>query len=284
MREHGLLVHREPHAQPEFGIVFEQGIRPRRAAAFPIHRVRRGRQVAAVDRRASGGIGDQQTVAKKLREEFDVGRFAAAGASAGKFEERLEKLRVFHLSVGNALAVEFGQRKEKLPVGALLLAERCLHFHVDGLMFHFALALSRADFHTQAAAGAVFRRNLEGVTQGCKFAPARLGGLEGGRRVRQEQGIVDFGANHGVRANHHALPALDTKLCVPNRNLLRDIALFPLRGGGRESAVDGQGADGQGVAVSGDDRADNLAHKGRGARRNRREHVKRCGNLFRNFH
>ena len=56
-------------------------------------RVGRGGQVAAVDRRAAGGVGDHHAVAEELRQQLDVGRLAAAGAGAGELEQRLQELR-----------------------------------------------------------------------------------------------------------------------------------------------------------------------------------------------
>ena len=53
--------------------------------------VGRGRQVAAVDRRAAGGVGDQHAVAEELRGEADVRGLAAADAGAGELEQRLQQ-------------------------------------------------------------------------------------------------------------------------------------------------------------------------------------------------
>ena len=58
--------------EPELGVVLEQRVRPRRAAAVGVGRPRRGRQVAAVDRRAAGRVGDRQPVAEQLREQLEV--------------------------------------------------------------------------------------------------------------------------------------------------------------------------------------------------------------------
>ena len=275
-----LLVHGKPHAQAEFGVVFKQRIGPGRPAALAIYGVRSGRQIAAVDGRTSRSVGNEQAVTKQLREELDIRSFAAAGAGAGEFEERLKKLSVFHLRVRDALAVKLGQAHEKVPVDAFCLTQRRLHFHVDGFVLDFALALGRADFHTQPAAGAVFRRDLQRVTQRFIFTPAGFRGLERGRGLGQVRRVIHLGANCSVRANQHALAALDAQFRIPNGNLLRKVALFPLCGGGRESAVVGHGADGQGVAVSGDDGSDHLAHKSRCTRGHRGEHFKRRGDFF----
>jgi len=41
-------------------------------------------------------------------------------------------------------------------------------------MFRLALALNRADLDAQFASGAVFRRNLEGISEIFELAPGRL--------------------------------------------------------------------------------------------------------------
>src|SRR4029077_16441318 len=53
MSELGLLVDRQTITEPEFRVVLEQRVRPRRPAAVGIFCPRRGRQIAAVDRGAS---------------------------------------------------------------------------------------------------------------------------------------------------------------------------------------------------------------------------------------
>ncbi len=77
------LIEGHAHAQPEFGVVLEQGVRPGRSAAVGVLRPRGGRQVAAVDGRAAGGIGHHHAVAIELGDKLEVRRLAAAGAGAG---------------------------------------------------------------------------------------------------------------------------------------------------------------------------------------------------------
>ena len=134
------------------------GPRPCRIAG-----VRRGGQVAAVDRRAARRIGDIQPVAEELRQQLDVRRLAAARAGAGELKQRLQQLQILHLRVRKLGAVHLGQAQEELPVVALGLANRRLRGHVDGLLAGVALALHRANFHANRAAGAIFRRNLQRV-------------------------------------------------------------------------------------------------------------------------
>ena len=83
-----LLIDGQAEAEAELGAVLEQRVRPGRAAALVVDRVGRAGQVAAVDRRAARGVADQHPVAEELRDELDVGRFAAAGAGPGELEQR----------------------------------------------------------------------------------------------------------------------------------------------------------------------------------------------------
>ena len=62
---------------------------PCRAATLGVLRPRRGRQIAAVNRGASGRVGDDQPVAKELRQQFHVRRLAATGARSGELKQRL---------------------------------------------------------------------------------------------------------------------------------------------------------------------------------------------------
>ena len=62
----GLVVHREPHAHAELGIIFKQGVAPCRPAVLSIGGPGRGGQVAAVDARTAGRVGDDRPVAEDL--------------------------------------------------------------------------------------------------------------------------------------------------------------------------------------------------------------------------
>ncbi len=126
--------------------------------------VGRGGQVAAVDRGAAGGVGDQHAVAEQLRHQLDVRRFAAAGAGAGELEQRLQQLHVLHLAqreqaCGRSREASGRSPSWRLPAsrsggcGTMLMA----------LVLHLALALGRADLHAQPAAGAILRRHLQRV-------------------------------------------------------------------------------------------------------------------------
>src|SRR5688572_16449560 len=93
LRQRSVLVDRQAEAQAELGVVLEQRVGPRRAAAIVVRAIRRGRQVAAVDRRAPRGIGNEKPVAEELGEQLHVRRLATAGAGTGELEQRLEELR-----------------------------------------------------------------------------------------------------------------------------------------------------------------------------------------------
>ncbi len=121
-----VLVGGEAEAQPELGVVLEQRVRPGRPAARRVLGPGRHRQVAAVDRRAAGGVGDLQPVAEELREQLEVGRLAAAGAGAGELEQRLEELHAADVGEVDARAIVDRQRLEEGDVGARLLQDRRL--------------------------------------------------------------------------------------------------------------------------------------------------------------
>ncbi len=140
-----LLIEGQAHAHTEFRIVFKQRVRPGGAASALILGIRRGRQVAAVDRRAARGVGDVQPVAEKLGQQLQVRRLAAARAGAGEFKQRVKQLYVLDLRMRQAIAIDRRQSLEEVPVLYLRLAQRRLHLHVDCLVLGFALALHWAD-------------------------------------------------------------------------------------------------------------------------------------------
>ena len=157
----GLRVEREPHAEPELGVVLEQRVVPGRSAALGVHRPRGGRQVGAVDRRAAGGVGHDHPVAEQLGDELEVRRLAAAVAGERELEQRLEHLGALDRVVGDEAAVERRDRLEELPVRALGVAVGVRRLQVDRLVPDLGLALGRADVDADAAAGAVVGRHLD---------------------------------------------------------------------------------------------------------------------------
>src|SRR5207253_838684 len=106
-----------------------------------------------------------------------------------------------------------------------------------------------ANLDAESAAGAVFGRDLQGVSQILEFSPAWFLALERLRGVRQQRGIVDLGADYCVRADQHAFTTLDAQLLVPDGDLLSDVSLLPLGGAGGEGAVRRERADGQLIAA-----------------------------------
>src|SRR5690348_10607135 len=82
-----MLVGCQPIAQPELRIVLEQRIRPGRPTALAVGSPGCHRQVAAIDGRAPGGVGDLQTVAEQLRQQLQIRRLAATRAGAGIDEQ-----------------------------------------------------------------------------------------------------------------------------------------------------------------------------------------------------
>ncbi len=128
------------------------------------------------------------------------------------------------------------------------------------LLASLLLLTGQTSTHTRAA-GAVFGRNLQGVAILLHALPLWLGPLEGGRRLVAQLGAVDLGADHGMRADHDALAALDAEILVPHRNELRDVALLPLRRARRERAARRDRAHRERIAVAGRNLPENVAHK-----------------------
>ncbi len=91
-----LLIGRDPHPQTELGIVLEQGVGPGRSPALLVHRPGGGRQVAAVDGGAAGGVGHQQARAEQLGQQAYIRGLATTGTGAGELEQRLQVLGTAH--------------------------------------------------------------------------------------------------------------------------------------------------------------------------------------------
>ena len=181
-----LLVERNAEAETELRVVFEKRIRPGRPAAIRIFGVRRGRQIAAVNGRAAGGVRDEQPVAEELREQLDVRRLAATRARARELEERLLHLHFAHVLSRHLAAIHLRNREEEIPVRALGFAQRRLRLHVDRLQARFGFVPRRANIHANAAAGAIFHRDLQRVFQPFPLRQPRLRRFEGrGRALRE---------------------------------------------------------------------------------------------------
>ena len=241
----------EPEAEPELGVVLEEGVRPCRAAAVGVGRPRRGRQVPAVDRRASGRVGNHQPVAEQLREQLEVGRLAAARARAGELEQRLQELGAAHRAEVDPGPVARRQRLEERDVVALGGDQRLALSEVDRLADRVARRHGRAGLDAQPTSGAVLDVDLQRVT-----AVREPGGLQRSRpeplRCALQAGrVVVPGADHAVRADEAAVAALDAQVGVPDRDQLGDVALLVRRRAARVGAVHRQRADRQVVAAAG---------------------------------
>ena len=227
-RRVAVAVESQPHPHAELRVVLEERVRPGRAASLAVGGVGRGREVAAVDRAASGGVGHQDPVAEELRQELDVRRLAASGAGAGILEERLEELRGLHIQGARLRPVGLGQVEEERVVLALGLAQRRLRMHVDGLVLGIGLVFGRTEHHAEGAAGAILGRDLDRVLRAGIVGRPEVDRLEGGGRLLQESRLIDLDADRRVRADERALVALDADRRVPHRDLGGDVAFLPL--------------------------------------------------------
>ena len=246
-----MAVHAEAHAEAEFRVVLEQRVRPRRPAPVAVRRERRGRQVAAVNRRAARGVRHEGAVAEELREQLDVRRFAAPGARPRVLEQRLEELRRLVVDLRQIDARGVGQVEKERVVVALGVAERRLRVHVDRLVPGVRPILGRADVHAQVAARAVLRRHLNRVRPPLELEPFVGHGLERRRRAGERAVVVHLGADGRMRTHQHALIALDADARVPHRDLEREVPLLPLRRADRPRAVHRKRAHRQQIALPG---------------------------------
>src|SRR5690606_23923956 len=180
-----LGLERQPKAESELGVVLEQRVGPGRSPAVMIGCVRRRGQVAPINRRAAGGVGDQQAVAKQLGQQLDVRRLAATGTSARVLEQGTQQLRA--LDVAQDLGpLELGKTQEECVALALLLEPRALRLHLERLVARVALILGGAYLHAKPAAGAVLGSDLDGVALTAELLAAKLVALKTNRRVRQQ--------------------------------------------------------------------------------------------------
>jgi len=244
-----LLVNRNPEAKPELGIILEQGIVPGWTAAFLVFRVGSGGQVAAVDGRASRGVAGHNAIPEKLRKQLQVRRLAAAAASAAILKERLHDLLLAELGDLDLPAVKLRQFEEEFVVVALAETDGRLRAHIDRLEPGLGLVLGRADLDAQAAAGAIFRGDLQGPFHAFPFRSPGVCALKGRRRALQMLGVVNLHADAGVRADYHALAALDAGFLIPNRDFQSQIPFLIAGSAGGEGAIRAEGTDREGIAA-----------------------------------
>ena len=149
--------------------------------------VRCGRQVAAVNRRAAGGVRDQRPITEQLRQQLDVGRLAAAGAGAGELEERLEQLHVLHVRWRSLGAVGFGNGQEEIPVRRFGFAQRRA---CGAMLIALCFGLRFCSWPGRPSRTKCNRCNLRARLAGCIARPSNsfqrgFDGLERGRRVAE---------------------------------------------------------------------------------------------------
>ncbi len=219
------------------------------------HRVRRRGQVAAVDRGAAGGVGDDRAIAEELAHQLHVRRLATAGAGPGVLEERLGELAPLDRLQLQAPAVQLGEFEEVVEPFPLTVEMIGLGLHVDCPVFHLFLRMGGADVDTDPASRAVVRRHLNGqilpveLTAGCAL-PLEAGRGHGSPVRLEFLRIVDLDPNGGVGAHEGAAGAVDADVWIPDRDVLCDRALLVLGGAGREGAVDGKGRNRKQVALA----------------------------------
>ena len=132
----------EAHTETEFGVVFEEGVRPSGTAAFLVLCPRSGREVSAVNGGATRSVRDNHAVAEELRNETHVSGFAAACAGAREFEQRFEEHGLLDEALVDLGAVEFREIDEEVPALAFLNLDGFLRHHVDGLLGFVGLVLT----------------------------------------------------------------------------------------------------------------------------------------------
>ncbi len=246
------LVNAEADTVTELGGVLEQRVVPGRAEAVLAGGPGGGRQVAAVDGRAAGGVAHDQPVAIELGQQLDERRLAAAGAGAGKFKGRRQQLATLDRRPVEQRRISVGQIQEEIPVDGFLLTQRHLEFHIDRLVLRIFLALDRAIVNTSATTGTILRGHLQGELLAFEPFATGIAGLESCRRSLQLIRIIDRHANSGMGAHKGAKTALYTQLRIPHRNIHCDVALFVLGGIGGKGTVGRHGRHGQLVAEPGD--------------------------------
>ena len=196
----------------------------------------------------------------------------------------MEQLNVLDVVHRYGAPVHFRKAQEEIPIAAFLFADGRLRRHIDGLLLGFTLAFRRADFHAQPATGTVLRSNLQHVAHMRALFPASHRGAKAFRRRGEQGRLGHLSANHRVRAHHHALAALNANVLLPNRDLLRQVSLFPLRGSGGVGAVHRHCAHRQAIASAGHDGPKDVPNKfGRLVRYSRGE-IEGAGRRFRNPH
>src|SRR5262249_46953174 len=119
-----------------------------------------------------------------------------------------------------------GKLRKILPVRPLIVPERRLVRRVQALTRGLCLDGSGADFDAELAPRTVFDGNVNCIEGLGYFAPLSGRMFEGVGRLSDPILWVSFCADSGMRADHDTLAALYAQIRLPDRNFLRDIALF----------------------------------------------------------
>ena len=197
-----LRVEREPHAEPELGVVLEQGVRPGRPAAVAVRRPRRRRQVAAVDRGAAGRVGDDHPVAEQLGQQLQV-------RASRRSPRRRRRTRTAARSICEPLtvagsierAVDLRDREEEVEALALDLEVVALRLEVDRAVADRLLRVRRARVDADPAAGAVVGSDLDRHLHPGQVpvAPVLHGEARRGRRRAPPAGTPSSGSRRAGR-------------------------------------------------------------------------------------
>ena len=212
MRQAQVQVGRQPEAQAELGVVLEQRVRPGRAAPLVVLRPWGDRRVAAIDRRAAGGVGHLHAVAKELAEQAQVRRFATACAGAGKLEQGLQELHAAHVAEVDAGAVVHRQSLEEGDVLAFVVQDGGLVGHVERLGVGLDAGVRRTGLDAQAATRAVLQVDLQREVRARVATRVDRLGLKALRRAVGQLAIKVSRTNHAVWTDEAALSALDAQI------------------------------------------------------------------------
>ena len=232
LRHFQVLVRGQTKAKTEFGVVLKQRVRPGGSATFAIGGPRRHRQIAAVDGRAAGGVGDLQAVTEQLGQQLQVWCLAAAGAGAGVGEQRLEELHAADIGKVHACPIVHRECGEEGVVHPAICHKWVLVLHRERLGWHNGTGL-----HAKAATGAVLNREVEREADVGKAAHIDRRRTKTCRSAVELRRIEILCLDHAVRADEAALSALHAGIGVPYRDGIGDVALLPDGSAGRPCAI-----------------------------------------------
>ena len=249
-----LLGHGKAHAQAQLGVVFEQGVGPRRTESPLGGGIGNARHGRAPGLGAAGGVRPVHALTEQLGEQLGVRGFAATGTGGRKLHQRGVELGALH-RVGIEHPRLGLQPQAPVPTTFGLVVELG-RLHGKGVGGTHVGAAS--------AAGAVELGNQQ-------REPGARGGLLGslqGHRLHALRGALGFigadqvGTDDRMGAHEGAAVALDAGIRLPAGRAHRDTALFEGGQAHLDAAVliAGEGADGQVIALLGVHREQDAAH------------------------